>query len=275
MANLTGMNWVGATEEYIGNYGWGPRGRNIGVSRMMNQSDKNVIAVNKFVATIRPRGVLSGFFVILPNTTFATYLPPVASKKPPFRIRLSIPNHYWDDGLILSAYVTFDNRIVLEDVLVWKGESQWNSKPFSARWTSLCTFAGELQPDKYMPQIELAKYDSLANIGEKELDIYSVLELVPEAPNQKRLIRPPPPKETPASASSTDVSDSVLLAKKELGMGPDVFSVWRGDEKLGLALVKTLTISRALRAVNSLTIPIQATWNKQFDKWEVTGVVTN
>ena len=71
------------------------------------------------------------------------------------------------------------------------------------------------------------------------------------------------------------VERDVLLAKKELGMGPDVFSVWRGDEKLGLALVKTLAISRALRAVNSLTIPIQATWNKQFDKWEVTGVVTN
>ena len=57
-------------------------------------------------------------------------------------------------------------------------------------------------------------------------------------------------------------------------MGPDVFSVWRSEEKLGLALVKTLAISRALRVAEGATIPIEAVWNKGFDKWEIMKIIT-
>ena len=69
-------------------------------------------------------------------------------------------------------------------------------------------------------------------------------------------------------------SEASLVAKRETAMGPDVFSVWRGEEKLGLALVRTLAISRALRTASGTTIPIEAVWNKGFDKWEIVKIMT-
>jgi hypothetical protein len=34
------MEWVAAAEEYIGSFGWGGRGRNLGVSRIFGEGDK-------------------------------------------------------------------------------------------------------------------------------------------------------------------------------------------------------------------------------------------
>jgi hypothetical protein len=56
-------------------------------------------------------------------------------------------------------------------------------------------------------------------------------------------------------------------------MGPDVFSVWRGEERLGLGLVRTLAISKALRLANLDEIQVVAEHNKQFDKWEIKSVI--
>jgi hypothetical protein len=182
------MESVNMAEEYIGKYGWGPRGRHIGLSRMFGVSDKSVMATANMVASVRPRGILSGFLVIVPCTGYAMYIPPVASKTPPFRVRLRIPESVWDDGAVFSAYLRRDKRLVLEDILVWQGKPVWNTTGFSERWKLMGAFLESWSPDKALQglHIEPAIYMSLASITEP--DEHSVLEFVPQAANQKRLI---------------------------------------------------------------------------------------
>jgi hypothetical protein len=59
-------------------------------------------------------------------------------------------------------------------------------------------------------------------------------------------------------------------------MGPDVYAVYRDETRLGLALVRTLTISKALRLAmvpGATSVPIRAEHNKTFDKYEVLEVI--
>jgi len=252
----------------MGKFGWGPRGRHIGVSRMMNESDKSMIATAKVVASVRPRGKLSGFLVIVPSFGYAVFIPPIAAKVSPFRLRLRLPAQVWEDGALFSAYF-MNKRLILEDVLVWQGKPVWNTSSFAERWKLMGNFLNILQPDSALQglAIEPALYSSLASIAEP--DDQSVLEFVPNAPNQKRLIcLLTSEMKIPVPAAG----NTSLVAKRETTMGPDVFSVWRGEEKLGLALVRTLAISRALRTAAGATIPIEAVWNKGFDKWEITKI---
>ena len=263
------MECANAAEEYMGKFGWGPRGRHIGVSRMMNESDKSMIATAKVVASIRPRGKLSGFLVIIPSVGYAVFIPPIAAKVSPFRLRLRLPAQVWEDGALFSAYFMKDKRLVMEDVLVWQGKPVWNTSSFTERWKLMGEFLNILQPDSALQgvAIEPALYSSLASIAEP--DDQSVLEFVPNAPNQKRMICL---MTSDVKAPVPTTGNSSLVAKRETMMGPDVFSVWRGEEKLGLALVRTLAISRALRTAVGATIPIEAAWNKGFDKWEITKI---
>jgi hypothetical protein len=117
------------------------------------------------------------------------------------------------------------------------------------------------------------------------------LEFVPDAAGQKRLIwiqrtepkaasAPSTPltnlrelEEKPVGSPVTTVSDQFAV-KKEAGMGPDVYAVFRGSERLGLALVRTLAVSRALRlaGIGETPFPVRVEFNKTFEKYEVLGL---
>ena len=272
------MEWVAIAEEYIGKFGWGARGRNLGISRMFGEGDKSSLSRNKLAVALRPRGLLSGFLAIVPGGS-VVYIPPIAAKVPPMRLRLRVSETLCEAGAVFSAYVTRDSprRIILEDVLVWRGESVWHTKPFSERWnTYLGEFVGQhFRSDPVLQgfEVELAQYVAPSAFLE-EPDEKTVLEFVLEAPGSKRLIRIPartaPVVLPPVSA------EQGFTARKEAGMGPDVYAVYRGETRLGLALVRTLAISKALRLAmvpGVTSIPINAEHNKTFDKYEVLGVM--
>ena len=316
------MEWVDTAEEYIAQHGWGARGRNNSASRLLHDGERQSIARGKWVAGLRPRGVLSGFLAIVPRAGYATFLPPLTVKLAPQRIRLRISDELVEQGAVFSAYMTRERRLVVEDVLVWKGDPVWYTVPFHKRWNEIIHVFGTQEwradLDYQGLSIELATYTPLS--AAKEPDASSVVEFVPNLPNQRRLIwipgrdatgtggattspvparsagAAPTPQQTiavkPVAPSApivlatssprqaptptpTPTAAAGLVAKKEALMGPDVYSVWRGGEKLGLALVRTLAISRALRVCTAETIRIEATWNKQFDKWEVVEILPN
>ena len=265
------MEWVATAEEFIGRFGWGARGKNLGVSRMFGEGDKASLSRDKCVASVRPRGILSGFLAVVPGCG-VVYVPPIAAKVPPLRLRLRISDGVAHNGAVFSAYLTRETprRLVLEDVLVWDGRDVWSSMPFSERWSRLMKqfVSNEFRADETLTgcKVELANYvslDALEDPGDK-----AVVEIVPDAPRNKRLIWMPVAA-PPASAPPTDAS---YTARKEAGMGPDVYAVYCGEERLGLALVRTLAISKALRLAGKPAIPIKAVHNKVFDKYEVLEV---
>jgi hypothetical protein len=278
MDSLVCQDWVAAAEEYVGNNGWGARGKTLGISRMYseNGADKALIRKEKVVASLRPRGILSGFLAVVPNLGYAVYLPPIAAKMGPQRLRLRLSPAVLKDGAIFSAYFNKTKQLVIEDVLTWQGSPVWHTKPFKERWERIIAdFATnhfksmlELQGT----EIVLAQYTSVNQVQAQEPDANHVVEFVLNGANTKRIIWIPPKVEPATQAAKETVSDAdVFKVKKE--MGPDVYSVWRGEERLGLGLVRTLAISRALRLVNLDEIQVVAEHNKQFDKWEIKTVI--
>jgi hypothetical protein len=82
-----------------------------------------------------------------------------------------------------------------------------------------------------------------------------------------------PAERTSAKPESAKPPSSDYRAKKETAIGPDVYSLWKGEERLGIALVRTLEISRALRLTKQPEIRVHAEWSKQFEKWEIKSVL--
>jgi len=184
----------------------------------------------------------------------------------PIRIRFRLSDAVWEKGAVFSAY--FDAKVlVVEDVLVWNNETVWSTKPFSARRHLLQEILNDFTQDILLQGITLdvANYKALSELVGPDPD--TVLEFVPERAGQRKIIWIP---DTRPVATAT--KDEIFVAKREQVVGPDVFSVWRGEEKLGLAMVRTLAISRALRTCTKETIPVKTTWNKQFEKWEILSV---
>jgi hypothetical protein len=281
------MEWVCTAEEYCGQFGWGARGKYIGISRMLGDGDKSQLARGKVFASTRPRGILSGFLTIVPSLGYAVYLPPIAAKIGPQRIRMRLSEKLLKYGAIFSAYMTRDKRLVIEDVLVWEHQSVWTNMPFEQRWNTLLKqfFASEYTNDTYIQglTVEPAIYVSLAQL--KEPDGFSVLEFVPNLPNNKRLIwmapkidapkiEAPDRKEVHADTKDTKDTNDTKYVRRESSMGPDVYSVWNKNtkERIGISLVRTLAISRKLRAVTKEEIDVVMEWNRQFDKWEIIDV---
>jgi len=203
---------------------------------------------------------------------------------------------YDQGGAIFSAYILLRTKtIVIEDVLAWNNTSVWHTLTFRDRWTTIVRPFVECQflQDAHIQNgytFTLAKYTSLSALLTTD-DTSNVIELVPDAPGQKRIIYIPAAAPAPllislpaapvvaapipAPVVVTQVSSShEFTARKETGMGPDVYALYRnGTERLGVALVRTLMVSRALRTFTESIIPVNASFNKQFDKWEIVGLV--
>jgi hypothetical protein len=210
------------------------------------------------------------------------YLPPIAAKMGPQRLRLRLSPAVLTEGAIFSAYFNRQKQLVIEDVLTWKSNPVWHTKPFKERWERI---VADFANNHFKPMLELqgtaiilAQYMSVNQVQAQEPDANHVVEFVLNGPNTKRIIWIPPKVEPATQVAKENAEESipgtdVFKVKKE--MGPDVYSVWRGEERLGLGLVRTLAISRALRLANLDEIQVVAEHNKQFDKWEIKSVVTD
>jgi hypothetical protein len=275
------MEWVAAAEEYIGKYGWGARGHNLGISRMFGTGDKMTLVRNSLAVAMRPRGLLSGFLAVVPGGG-VVYIPPIAAKVPPQRIRLRISDTLRADGAIFSAYLTRESprRLVIEDILVWRGEAVWKTQPFSYRWNKLLSefVQTHFRADAALQECEVALATYLSPHTVSEPAPNEVVEFIPDAPGAKRLIWMPPrlePISTPA-AKATDATPAKYTIRKETGMGPDVYAIYNDSSRLGLALIRTLAVSKALRlavGASPTPVPVRAEHNKSFDKYEVLEVL--
>lgn len=272
------MQWVDIAETYAGDQGWGARGKQIGISRMLNDSDITNLMNSQYVAALRPRGIISGFLVVVPGTSSFVYLPPVAAKMGPQQIQTRLSTTVKEKGALFSAYMTRDQEgartLIIEDVLVWNDKPVWYYNSFPERWAHLNEFFDQhfihdtrLQKCTIQPQT----YMALQNVGNTEPTAKQVVEFTPIIKGQKRYIWMPPRVEE-------RTTEEPLTVRKEVGSGPDVYIVYKGATRMGQALVRTLAISKALRtAVPSVdsSAAVQAVFNKQFEKWDIQEVALN
>jgi hypothetical protein len=278
------MSWTETVEEFVGKHGFGARGKHISLSRILNPSDLAQLQTSQFVSSYRPRGILSGFLVIHPQLQYAVYLPPAASKLQPQRFHVRVDPRHMEHGVIASAYL-YNKQLVIEDLVAIDGVTMWLSRGFGDRWVRLKQFIEkELRHDVFLQGgtvITSTSYMSLGSLAEPPDD--KVVEFIPcLGGGQKRVIwipdRAAAGKTEPAIGISSSGGGKILIAKRDASMGPDVYSLYDGETKLGAALVRTLVASRALRlafaagsSVDNVRVSVQ--FVKQFDKWEVLEVV--
>ncbi len=258
---------VNAATQYLARNGWGAQGKMLGISRMFQDADMTSLKKDKILASLRPRGVLSGFLAIVPDIRTVVYLPPIAGKTQPRQIRMRLPDDLLETGAVFSAYWNEASELILEDVLVWRGISVWSKMPFSERWEKCMRELSSIwQPDDTIQgcSIRFAEFKTLASLqkpGERE-----VVEFIPEAPHTKRMIW----LNTQEAEATTQ---AVHMVHREVAIGPDIFSVWsEKGERLGIAYIKTLATSRALRVHAANEFRVKTTWNKMFDRHEIIGI---
>lgn len=263
------MDNVSVTTQYIAKYGWGIQGRMLGISRMFQENDLNFLKKSNMLASYRPRGTLSGFLAIVPSIQCAIYIPPVAGKIQPKLIRMRLTHELLRDGAILSCYWD-DTDLVLEDVLVWRGNPTWQTVCFQERWNCMMKeFTAHWQPDSVLQgcTIRFTEYMSLEQLQKPENR--DVVEFVPNSPNNKRLVWVP-------SEESEQKSYEVYTVRRESLVGPDIFSIWsKAMERLGIAYIRSLAISKQLRLHPSNEFQVQTQWNKMFERHEIMGILAS
>ena len=188
---------------------------------------------------------------------------------------------------------------MIEDALVWREDPVFYCKSFPERWSLVSRFFDCVKNDPELQGVSLvpAVYRLPSTISSP--DAHSVVEWVPFEANQRRLIvvpvtvptmavpqaKPVPapapkpvtapapikPVAAPAPKPGTQSRDEVVARKDPVG--PDVYQLWRGTTSLGQALVRTLSVSKALRLSTAEAIPVSVAFHKGFSKWEVVGVL--
>lgn len=266
-----------AAESYIASYGWGASGKQMSIGRILTDNDVAHLSRGRYFTATRPRGLLSGFLAIVPHSSgTGVFLPNPLTRTSPMTVRLRLSDTVRTQGAVFSAYVTKDRQICLEDVLVWAHTPVWSTRTFSDRWDMLRAFLVE----HFTQDVALQGGYTLRPTTYGVLDMQAppapntVVEFVPNLPAQKRFIWlvPAAPATTDAAVASP-TPHVPMVAKKDAMAGPDVYSIWKGEERLGQALVRTLAVSRALRLAAGSAIPVHAEWNAQFGKIEILAVV--
>jgi hypothetical protein len=228
-------------------------------SRLWQPTDAAYVSTRTFYAGIRPRGVLSGLFVITTSSE------PVQFQGSSIRIRLN--DSFYEDGPTVFLAHEHKDSIMLEDVLVWKGKELWSCESFKTRWSYFKDFLNEWMPDVELQgkKLSIANYTSLHKM--KQPVEGELLELIPNQARQKRLIVMLEAEKLPTTVE--------WIATRETARGPDVYSVKQSHkpDSEGIACVQSLGVSRALRLKTSDSFPVECTWHERFKKWEITSVL--
>jgi hypothetical protein len=173
------------------------------------------------------------------------------------------------DGAVLSCYWD-GNDLVLEDILAMGDQSLWQTQPFDIRWNQyMREFCGKWIHDTVCQGCTIRLADHMPLEGLQKPNDREVLEFVLNAPNSKRLVWVPCADDIDENIGATNAVQT-YIAKRESVIGPDIFTLWnKNREKVGMALVRTLAVSRALRLKKGDEFEVETAWNKFFERHEI------
>lgn len=244
-----------------------------------------------------------GLLCVLPSQQCCVYVSgePVTPKRPQrvglLRLRVDPQFFAADAGpTVLAATLSAAARkLWVEDVIMWKGRAVHEEETFQKRWELAAQWLEHycmLDPRLLGGiDIEMANWQAL-----EDMEPTGVWEIIQDQTGCRRLLWvstssaavPPLPasptltgtphgtptlRATPAPelpmVPTLDVVDGPLIAVAIKESGPDQWSLKSADDVvLGRALIRTLSVSTALRsAANGQRVQIH--WNSTFKKWEI------
>jgi hypothetical protein len=213
-------------------------------------------------------------------------------------LRLRVDPQFYGTGTGLTVFAATlspsKRRILVEDVLLWKGRVLSTDETFQSRWLLATQWVEHycIQDPRLLGglELELAPWQPLETVTpEGSWDfvcgdvagtrrfwwIARHTEAPAPAPLKAEVEVKTSKAETPAVSTVTAPRDPaaplVAIATRE--PGPDRWALTSADGvALGHALVRTLKVSSALRNQKTNTVRVDVTWTTAFGKWEIVAL---
>jgi hypothetical protein len=207
-------------------------------------------------------------------------------------LRFRVDPQFYAHGVGLTVFTATlsaaTRRIVVEDVLLWKGRPVALTDTFGGRWSlaaqwieHFCIVDGHLVDGL---DLVLARWKALEAVKPEGVWVFQSDEtdrrpLIWSAGNQQNEVPESPGPRVMAphldvTEAGSPVSSSTVTAIRETGTGPDQWRLVGADgADLGRALIRKLDVSSALRELDGERVDVEVVWNDGFGKWEIKGLV--
>ena len=206
-------------------------------------------------------------------------------------MRLRVDPQFYAAGAGLTVFAATlcpaARELLVEDVLMWKGDDVANSLTFRKRFSLVnrwiehyCEADARLLSGLQVRAATWTALDAVTPDG--------IWEFQQDEAGRKRLMWLPPRAADPGSKHQqyiehaapvitvTDApAEGPLVANATKEAGPDQWALTSADGvSLGRALIRTLDVSSALRSCGSTTARLEVEWNAVFGKWEARAIAT-
>jgi hypothetical protein len=251
-----------------------------------------------------------GLLCVLPSEQCCVYVSgePVTPRKPQrvglLRLRVDPQFFAADAGptVFAATLSAAARKLWVEDVILWKGRAVHEEETFQKRWELTAQWLEHycIMDPRLLGgiDIEMANWQAL-----EDMEPTGVWEIIQDQTGCRRLLwiatmgaktepampmLPPSPTLTPSPLSTPtlratpapelpavptlDVVDGPLIAIAVKESGPDQWSLKSVDDvSLGRALIRTLSVSAALRSAG-VGQRVHVSWNPIFTKWEIVAL---
>ena len=200
-------------------------------------------------------------------------------------LRLRVDPQFYAAGVGLTVFAATlcpaARELLIEDVLMWKGDDVANALTFRKRSTLVSRWIDHYcEADARLLgglQVRAANWTSLDavtpdGVWEFQQDEAGRRRLMWLCPSSDPGVKQPVQMQQQQQHSVDDTPTIVvgaLVAKATKGSGPDQWNLHTADGvSLGRALIRTFDVSSALRSCGSTSVNLEVEWNAVFDKWE-------
>jgi hypothetical protein len=286
LPSLFNEEQVSEIYSWLSTWKLGPRDTSWRFHNSLQDGDVQTLTKGKYYVSPRPGdSSKSGYLCIYPPLKCVVYVEHSKSHAKArwpriYLLRIRVDPHIWlSAGIVYAATMSITEKtLVMEDLLMYKGEQIWSGHDFSRRWTSL---QKSLQEDLFLDedlqgglQLRLRDIRPL-----KDIQKIGVWDILPEEAGKRRYLWIGADRLAPASESKKEKEqekeqDNLATATK--GAFPDQYFLTRGDTKLGMAIIQNNEISKDLR-IKSKTQPsmkVQIQSSNEFEgSWEIISVM--
>lgn len=246
----------------------------------------------------------TGLLCLWPEKSAAIFVGSDRNRSRIALLRLRVDPQFYAAGAGLTVFAATlcpaARELLVEDVLMWKGDDVANALTFRKRYTLVTQWIDnycEADPRLLCGlNVRVANWQSLESVTPD-----GVWEFQQDEAGRRRLMWLCSGTQTAVSAASPciprpratatgpgvqqqphSIDDAIptivvgaLVAKAVKGSGPDQWNLHTADGvSLGRALIRTLDVSSALRSCGT-TVNLEVEWNAVFDKWEGRAISTS
>jgi hypothetical protein len=230
-----------------------------------------------------------GFLVFLPGQA-PIFLQTKMKAPPPCTLRMRVSPVLGERGgsILVATLDTIQHSLRIEDVWMWKGVAIFDTMGYSKRREYLKEFVERC----WIPDVRLMGGIQTSILNPKSVhesmntpaNSVSTIEFIPEIAGKRRMwiggsgsVRQNELRESPIVSVSALTSESthIKAIAKAVDKMPDIYDLYDDNERfIGQGSVQKFSLSQELRSRDT-TCPVNIQWRKEFNGYEIIGLLSN